>query len=135
MCTCSHTLLLAIDACAKSNTSDPVIQMNALKIAFAILKSIEIEGMTPDHYTFTNLMKCPSYLLPNRTQEQRDIAIRLFQKTKGKGLAGFNVLRIFYHLVDPNTRRELLGPTLDSNGKIDPNKIPPTWTKNIVLPR
>lgn len=126
-----HLLLLtAIDACAKTRGTGKE-QVEALKIAFAILKTVELDkNVTPNEDTYNNIIKAVAYLLPDGS-ERTKIALAAFEKAKASGKVSVDVVRNLRKALDNETMRDTLRPLETSTGFIDYTKIPTAWSKNI----
>lgn len=125
----SNNAHAAIDACAKTR-ADGLAQMGALKIAFAILKTIEMdEKISPNQDTYTNIIKAAAYLLPDG-EERNKVALAAFEKAKAGGMVSVDVVRVLRKALDNRSMREALGPLSSGNGYIDYKAIPSYWSKN-----
>lgn len=123
-------VLTAIDACAKTRGTGKE-QVEALKIAFAILKTVELDkNVTPNEDTYNNIIKAVAYLLPDGS-ERTKIALAAFEKAKTSGKVSVDVVRTLRKALDNETMRDTLRPLETSTGFIDYTKIPTAWSKNI----
>mmetsp|Transcript_25755 Transcript_25755/g.61012 ORF Transcript_25755/g.61012 Transcript_25755/m.61012 type:complete len:616 (-) Transcript_25755:152-1999(-) len=115
----------AIECCSKSTEG----QTEALKIAFAILKTMEMDSNTsPTNVTFRNLLSTIS-LLPQGA-ERNKLASSVFKKAKAAGLADFDVIRKLRTTVDTDTMRDCLEGKLDPSGHFNFDDLPRSWSKN-----
>ena len=123
-------MFAAIDACAKTR-GEGTEQVEALKIAFAILKTVELDpNVRPNEDTYTNIIKAAGYLLPDGA-ERNKIALAAFEKAKASGKVSVDVVRNLRKAVDNQSMRGALGPLEADNGYIDYTKIPAAWSKNL----
>ena len=117
--------LLAIECCSKSSEE----QTEALKIAFAILKTMEMDSNTsPTNVTFRNLLSTLSLLPPGT--ERNQLASSVFKKAKTAGLASFDVVKKLRTTVDTDTMKDCLEGRLDSSGHFNFDDLPRSWSKN-----
>lgn len=122
---------LAIDACARCQ-GDTKQQTEALKIAFAILKSIQMEpDMEPNHVTYGTVLKATAFLLP-AGEERNKVASALFEKARAAGMIDVNMIKNMRKAVDSNLMRELFVDMADQKGHINYNNIPPAWSSNVM---
>ena len=122
--------LPAIDACAKTRGTGKE-QVEALKIAFAVIKTLELDkNVTPNEDTYNNIIKAAAYLLPDGAERTR-IALAAFEKAKASGKVSVDVVRTLRKALDNETMRDTLRPLETSTGFIDYTKIPTAWSKNI----
>ena len=120
----------AIDACAKTR-GEGKVQVEALKIAFAILKTMEIDpNVQPNEVTYNNILKAVGYLLPD-SEERNEIARAAFDKAKSNGMISVDVIRSVRKAMDNKTMRETLQPLEIDSGTIEYSKIPTAWCKNV----
>lgn len=127
---CTFVVPIAIDACAKTR-GEGTEQVEALKIAFAILKTVELDpNVRPNEDTYTNIIKAAAYLLPDGA-ERNKIALAAFDKAKASGKVSIDVVRNLRKAVDNQSMRDALRPLEADNGYIDYTKIPPAWSKNV----
>ena len=122
---------LAIDACARCQ-GDIKQQMEALKIAFAILKSIQMEpDIEPNHVTYGTVLKATVFLLP-AGEERNRVALALFEKARTAGMIDMNMIKNMRMAVDSHVMQELFADiTTDRQGHINYNNIPPAWSRNV----
>jgi hypothetical protein len=105
--------------------------MAALKIAFAILKTVEMDDVvSPNQDTYTNIIKAAAYLLPDG-QERNKVAMAAFEKAKAGGMVSVDVVRVLRKALDNQMMREALAPLESGNGYIDYKAIPAYWSKNV----
>ena len=121
---------LAIDACARCQGTSQQ-QTEALKIAFAILKSIQMEpGMEPNHVTYTTVLKATAFLLP-AGEERNKVASALLDKARAAGMVDLNMIKNMRKAVDNHIMQELMIELQDKKGHVDYNNIPPSWSRNV----
>lgn len=112
----------AIDACAKSHGD----QVEALKIAFAILKTVEVdENVTPIDHTYSNTIKAVAFLLPTGS-ERNKLALAVFKKAKKDGMVSGEVMKNMRKALDGEAMRDLL-----SENSIENQQVPSSWSKNV----
>ena len=105
-------------------------QTEALKIAFAILKTIEIdEVVRPNQITYSTLLAAVTNLLPSGT-ERNQVAKAVFEKAKNAGLVTPLTMRNLRKAVDGSVMHEL-GIGNERIGGQDYNNIPSSWSKNV----
>lgn len=122
------TYNMAIEACSRCQGTTEQ-QTEALKIAFAILKTIEMDDVAnPSATTYKNILSTVSLLPPGR--ERNKIASSVFAKSKAAGLADFDTVRTLRRTVDSDTMRDCLEGKLDSNGVFHYEELPAAWSKN-----
>mmetsp|Transcript_20548 Transcript_20548/g.29012 ORF Transcript_20548/g.29012 Transcript_20548/m.29012 type:complete len:640 (+) Transcript_20548:192-2111(+) len=120
----------AIDACARVK-ADSAKQMEALKIAFAILKSVEVEkNMRPTGIMYATLMRAVSSLMPPG-KERSDISKAVFDKAVAAGMVDYGLLKFMRQAMDNEKFHELLHNLEDGRGNIDFNRMPSAWRKNL----
>jgi hypothetical protein len=106
-------------------------QTEALKIAFAILKSIQMEPeMEPNQITYSTVLKATAFLLP-AGDERNKVASALFEKARAAGMIDIVMIKNMRKAVDSNVMRELLAEMTDPKGHINDEQIPPAWSKNV----
>lgn len=121
---------VAIDACARCQGTTKQ-QTEALKIAFAILKSIQLEqDMEANHVTFATILKATAFLLP-AGEERNKVASALFEKARAAGMVDVEMIKNMRKAVDNNVMQELLQNLQDKKGHVNYNNIPPAWSRNV----
>jgi Ca2+-binding EF-hand superfamily protein len=121
----------AIDACSKTR-GEGKHQVEALKIAFAILKTMEIDpNVQPNDVTYNNILKAVGFLLPD-SEERNQIARAAFDKAKANGMISVDVIRSVRKAMDNKTMRETLHPLEMDSGTVEYSKIPNAWHKNVL---
>jgi len=119
----------AIDACARCQGS-PDQNTESLKIAFAILKTIEMdEEINPDGVTYSTLIRALNFLLPTG-DERNKVAMAVFEKAKKAGLIELVTLKNIRLAVDADSFRTALDGKVDKNGDCDYSNLPYVWKKN-----
>ena len=122
----------ALEACCRCQ-GDIEQQTNALKIAFAILKTINQRdsGLTATAVTYATVLRACGFLL--QPGEQRNqVATAVFEKAKKAGMADFRVLLQLRKTVDAVVLAQLLeGLPQDHHGMFDFNGAPPSWSRNV----
>mmetsp|Transcript_32052 Transcript_32052/g.48743 ORF Transcript_32052/g.48743 Transcript_32052/m.48743 type:complete len:559 (+) Transcript_32052:161-1837(+) len=112
----------AIDACAKSRGD----QVEALKIAFAILKTVEMdENVKPIDHTYSNTIKTVAFLLPTGS-ERNKLALAVFEKAKKDGMVSGEVMKNMRKALDADAMHELLSEDFSDN-----QQVPHSWNKNV----
>lgn len=105
--------------------------MDALKIAFAILKTVEMDkSVQADEDTYNNIIKSAAYLMPPGDERNR-LALVGFDKAKAAGKVTMDTVRTLRKALDNDCMREVLAPLENEMGNIDYRKIPKTWSKNV----
>jgi Ca2+-binding EF-hand superfamily protein len=106
-------------------------QTEALKIAFAILKSIEREPeMEPNEITYSTLLKATAFLLP-AGDERNKVASALFEKARAAGMIDVPMIQNMRKAVDSNIMRNFLAEMTDPQGHINYEQIPQAWSRNL----
>ena len=119
-----------MEACARCQGTTKQ-QTEALKIAFAILKSMQLDPtVQPNHITFATVLKATAFLLP-AGEERNQVASALFEKAKTAGMVDMNMVKNMRKAVDNNVMQDLFHELKDRTGHIDYNNIPPAWSRNI----
>jgi hypothetical protein len=120
----------AIDACARCQGTEQQ-KTEAMKIAFAILKTIEMdEHAEPDAATYSTLLRAVSFLM-GAGPERNKVAKAVFEKAKKGGLVEFNAVRNLRRVVDAAVMREALEGRADRNGVFDYTTLPLQWSRNV----
>jgi hypothetical protein len=142
----------AIDTCAKTRGT-PSQQTAALKIAFAIYKTIEItNSVQPNHITYATLLKAISTLVPQGDVTRNTLSKVVFEKAIQSSQVDRNVIQQLQKSCDTHILHSLLLiPSSSSsstavisdpnhgmiqtnkNGHIDYDKIPSEWSKNVRI--
>jgi Pentatricopeptide repeat domain len=125
----------ALKACAKTRGS-PEQQTAALKIAFAILKTMEMSPTeaSPIHTTFASLLEVVNIGLPMGAEERSTIAKLLFEKAMRGGQVNARVIQNLQASCDASVFQSLLSNTTmfsQNNGSMDYDKIPKEWKRNV----
>jgi hypothetical protein len=106
-------------------------QTEALKIAFAILKSIEREPeMEPNQMTYSAVLRATAFLLP-AGEERNKVTSALFEKARAAGMIDVLMIQNMRKAVDSNVMRELLAEMTNAEGHISYEQIPPAWSRNV----
>jgi len=133
----------AIDCCGKVLASNELqatlskdgstleCETTALKIAFALLKTMIVDGVTPTSETYSKLLLCTRNVMPTG-EERTKIAESVFNKAKDAGMADKNVLRALQQTVDSSYWQEFIvsNHLVTEPGRYDWDKIPNHWQKN-----
>jgi hypothetical protein len=120
----------AIDACARCQGSTEQ-QTEAMKIAFAILKTIEMdEASKPNETTYSTLIRALSFLMPSG-KDRDNLASVVFDKAKKAGLVDLACVKNLHRTVDRETLRVQLDGRLDRNGVFKYQDLPLAWSRNI----
>mmetsp|Transcript_54716 Transcript_54716/g.111808 ORF Transcript_54716/g.111808 Transcript_54716/m.111808 type:complete len:595 (-) Transcript_54716:584-2368(-) len=119
----------AIDACARCQGS-PDQKTESVKIAFAILKTIEMdEDISPDGVTYSTLIRALNFLMPSG-DERNQVAKAVFEKAKKAGLIELVTLKNLRLVLDSESMRAALEGNLDQNGDFNYSSLPSAWKKN-----
>ncbi|KAL3945758.1 MAG: hypothetical protein SGBAC_000147 [Bacillariaceae sp.] len=119
----------AIDACAKCLGSRAE-QTEALKIAFAILKSAEADdAVVVNSMTYSMVLHAVTKLLPSGS-ECSSVASALFEKAKKGGFVDQSVVRNVRACVGPKNMQKLFEGYADERGIYDMDKFPNSWKRN-----
>ena len=119
----------AIDACARCQGSVDQ-KTEAVKIAFAILKTIEMdEDIQPNAMTYSTLIRALNFLMP-RGDERNKVASAVFEKAKKAGLIDLVTLKNLRIVLDAESMRSALEGKLDRNGDFNYSNLPNSWKKN-----
>lgn len=107
-------------------------ETSALKIAFALLKAMEADKVTPNNDTYFKLLKCTQELLPTG-DESTKIAESVFLKAKDAGVADQKVIRCLRETVKTSYWDDfVLAENIDDGRRrIDWSKIPRDWSRNV----
>jgi hypothetical protein len=120
----------AMDACSRVK-ADSAKQMEALKIAFAILKSVELEkNMRTTGVMYATLMRAVASLMPPGN-ERSDISKAVFDKAVAAGMVDYGLLKFMRQAMDNERLHEVLDVLEDGRGNIDFNRMPSAWRKNL----
>ena len=133
----------AIDACTKTRGT-PAQQTAALKIAFAIYKTMEITNhIVPNHITYGTLLKAISSLVPLGDETRNTLSKAVFEKATKASQVDRNVIQQLQKSCDTSVLQTLLLSSSDpnnsmiqtnNNGHIDYEKVPIQWSKNVRTP-
>ena len=120
-----------LDACARCQGNLDQ-QTAALKIAFAVLKAIQLDPtMEANALTYATLLRAISFLL-EPGEQRNQVAKVVFGKAVKAGMVDFRVMLQLKKSVDASTLQQLLeGVPQDRNGNFDFNEIPPDWNRNV----
>lgn len=120
-----------MDACARCQ-GDLHQQTEALKIAFAILKAIQVDpSIDPNAVTYSTLLRACTFLIPSGEERNR-VATAVFDKAKKAGMVDFRVLYQLKKCVDTSLLQTLLAELpQDRQGTFDFNSVPPSWNRNV----
>lgn len=120
----------AIDACARCQGSADQ-KTESVKIAFAILKTIEMdENIEPNSTTYSTLIRALNFLMPSGA-ERNNVAKAVFEKAKKAGLIEPVTLKNLRLVLDAESMRAALEGKLDQNGEWNYSNLPSAWKKNI----
>jgi hypothetical protein len=119
----------AIDACARCQGSADQ-KTESVKIAFAILKTIEMDDeIDPNSATFATLIRALNFLMPSG-DERNNVAKAVFEKAKKAGLVDVVTLKNLKLVLDAGSMRAALEGKLDQNGEFNYSNLPNAWKKN-----
>jgi len=119
----------AIDACARCQGS-PDQKTESVKIAFAILKTIEMDDdIEPNAVTYSTLIRALNFLMPSG-DERNQVAKAVFEKAKKAGLIEVVTLKNLKIVLDAGSMRTALEGKLDQNGEYNYSNLPSAWKKN-----
>lgn len=119
----------AIDACARCQGS-PDQKTESIKIAFAILKTIEMDKeIEPNAGTYSTLIRALNFLMPSG-DERNKVAKAVFEKAKKAGLVDLISLKNLKMVLDAQSMRTALEGKMDSNGDFNYSNLPNSWKKN-----
>lgn len=119
----------AIDACARCQGTEQQ-KTDAMKIAFAILKTVEMdENCTPDNNTYSTLLRAVTFLMPSG-EARNKVCMSVFDKAKKAGLVDFTAVRNLRRAVDAPTMIRALEGKADRNGSFVFPDLPPSWSRN-----
>jgi hypothetical protein len=120
----------AIDACARCQGSVEQ-QTEAMKIAFAVLKTIETDkACNPNAATYSTLIRALSFLMPPG-KDRDQLASMVFEKAKNAGLVDFACVKNLHRSVDRETLREQLDGNVDHNGVFKYEELPQAWSTHV----
>lgn len=121
----------AIDACARCQGSEQQ-KTEAIKIAFAILKTVEMDGFcSPDNNTYSTLLRAVNFLMPSG-EARNKVCLSVFEKAKKQGLVDFTAVRNLRRAVDIATMIKALEGKADRNGSFVYPDLPPSWSRNSI---
>ena len=124
------TYAAALDACHRTKGT-PAQEVAALKIAFALLKSIEMDPvLKPNNTIYLTLLRATSSLLTSG-EERNSIAKAIFDKAVASGQVDETMVRTLERSYDSDLSHQLLAPLENEQGWIDIKKIPQTWKRNV----
>ncbi|KAG7364878.1 PPR: pentatricopeptide repeat domain containing protein [Nitzschia inconspicua] len=119
----------AIDACARCQGNEQQ-KTEALKIAFAILKTVELdESCSPDNNTYSTLLRAVTFLMPSGDARNK-VCLSVFDKAKKQGLVDFMAVKNLRRAVDVSTMIRALEGNADRNGSFVYPDLPPSWSRN-----
>jgi hypothetical protein len=103
----------------------------ALKIAFALLQSMQIDEVTPNGETYAKLLWCTKSLLPPG-DERDQIALSLLAKAQAAGAVDQYVLKSLQQTLDSTLWHGFVTADnlVDDRGKLDFRKVPHAWKRN-----
>eukprot|EP00537_Pseudo-nitzschia_pungens_P012674 CAMPEP_0172398754 /NCGR_PEP_ID=MMETSP1061-20121228/37784_1 /TAXON_ID=37318 /ORGANISM="Pseudo-nitzschia pungens, Strain cf. pungens" /LENGTH=599 /DNA_ID=CAMNT_0013131393 /DNA_START=126 /DNA_END=1925 /DNA_ORIENTATION=- len=119
----------AIDACARCQGS-PDQKTESLKIAFAILKTIEMDKeVEPDGATYSTLIRALNFLMPSG-EERNKVGRAVFEKAKKGGFVELLTLKNLRMVLDSESMREALEGNLERSGEFNYASLPNAWKRN-----
>ncbi len=119
----------AIDACARCQGS-PEQKTESVKIAFAILKTIEMDDeIKPNSSTYSTLIRALNFLMP-RGEDRNKVGKAVFEKSKKAGLVDNETLKNLKMVLDSTSLHDALEGNLDRNGELNLSTLPSAWKKN-----
>jgi hypothetical protein len=119
----------AIDACARCQGSSEQ-KTESMKIAFAILKTIEMdEGVEPDGATYSTLIRALNFLMPSG-EERNKVATAVFEKAKKAGLVELLTVKNLRMVLDAKSMQVALEGNQELNGEYNYGNLPNAWKKN-----
>jgi len=119
----------AIDACARCQGS-PDQKTESVKIAFAILKTIEMdEEIKPDGGTYSTLIRALNFLMPSG-EERNSVANAVFEKAKKAGFIELLTLKNLRMVLDSESMRTALEGNMDKSGEFNYSNLPSAWKRN-----
>jgi pentatricopeptide repeat protein len=119
----------AIDACARCQGSEQQ-KTEAMKIAFAILKTVEMDdSCSPDNNTYSTLLRAVTFLMPSG-EARNKVCLSVFEKAKKQGLVDFTAVKHLRRGVDAPTMIQALEGKADRNGSFVYPDLPPSWSRN-----
>lgn len=122
------TYNMGIDVCSRTR-GNVHQQTSALKIAFAILKTIELDSaMTANQVTFGYLLQATAFLMPP-SEERNMIASAVFKKATDAGQVDETVLKNLQKSCDADLYYRLSGQV--AGMPVDVNHFPPSWNRNV----
>ena len=127
----------ALKACAKTRGTTEQ-QTAALKIAFAILKTMELSSIEPNHTTFAALLQVVSVALPLGTEERNTIAQVLFGRAIRAGQVDARVIQVLRTSCDSVVFQSLMSNATnihqsDVLTSTEYTKIPLEWRRNVQV--
>lgn len=125
------TYNLAIEACGRCQGSMEQ-QTEALKIAFAILKTIEMDDASnPNEETYSTLIRGLSYLMLSG-KERDNLGSMVFDKAKKAGLVNLDCVKNLRRTVGREAFSVQLDGRVDRNGTFKYQDLPSAWSRNVA---
>jgi len=119
----------AIDACARCQGS-PDQKTESIKIAFAILKTIEMDPENDaNSNTYSTLIRALNFLMPSG-DERNTVGKAVFEKAKKAGLVDLITLKNLKMVLNAGSMHDALEGNLDRNGDFSLSLLPSAWKKN-----
>ena len=122
----------ALQCCERTRGTNEE-QMKALKLAFAIHKSMRLDknSAPPNWETYGTLLRAAGFLLP-AGPERSSVASAVFEQAKQARQVNRQVLVALKSAADLEVLVKLLAPLVDPDtGYFDFDKIPPSWSQNV----
>jgi len=118
-----HSALLV---CARSRGSSEE-RGAALKVAFAIFKTVSVDGLTPNSVTYSTLLFCVGNLM-ERSPACNEIANATFQKAIKAGYVDYGIIKNMQKACDAHFFQTVVQH--EGTRPVHVSKLPSSWTKN-----
>lgn len=133
----------AIDCCSKVLSSHQLqshltiegstvqCETTALKIAFALLRTMQVDNVEPTNETYCKLLMCTRNLLPPGEERTR-VAESVYLKAQQAGFADKRVHVLLQQTVEATWWHDFCQAEnlVNDRGRVDWRKIPHAWQKN-----
>ncbi|GAX17441.1 hypothetical protein FisN_5Hh089 [Fistulifera solaris] len=124
----------ALEVCAQVPESNGTSQLVALKIAFALLKSLEQHKvLKPNNITYNTLLRAISCLLPMGSQERDQVSKALFEKAKAAGQVDTNTLKNLQRAASVASYADVVAEMEGGTHFSADSPIPASWSRNVRL--
>ncbi|GAX13998.1 hypothetical protein FisN_5Lh089 [Fistulifera solaris] len=124
----------ALEVCAQVPESKGTSQLVALKISFALLKSLEQHKvLKPNNITYNTLLRAISSLLPMGSQERDQVSKALFEKAKAAGQVDTYTLKNLQRAASVALYADVVAEMEGGTHFSADSPIPASWSRNVRL--